>query len=78
MRVKAIGRSSRDKILQGTEKRFPRLESGGRWTQNELERQERGGQVSQNSGLRRGTGEGMAGGVELAVTRIQMMGRRRR
>jgi len=29
------------------------LESGGRWTQNELERQVRGGQVSQNSGLRR-------------------------
>ena len=33
--------------------RKTRLESGGRWTQNELERQVRGGQGSQNSGLRR-------------------------
>lgn len=40
------------------------MESGGRWTQNELERQERGGQVSQNSGLRRDwRGHGWRGGA---------------
>ena len=53
MRVKTTGRSSQDKKLQGTERDPQGWSLGEGGPKNELERQVRGGQVSQNSGLRR-------------------------